>query len=98
MARRTKDVDDLLAQIYANPSDLDVRAVYADRLTELDDERGEFITIQLAHLAGRVTTASRGRETELLRYHAKTWMGSLTGSFSSNRTVFEGGLDRKSVV
>jgi uncharacterized protein (TIGR02996 family) len=37
----------LLEQIYANPYNRELRAVYADYLFEKGDPRGEFISLQL---------------------------------------------------
>jgi uncharacterized protein (TIGR02996 family) len=64
----------LLVEVYATPDDDGPRAVYADRLSELGDPRGEFITLQLARPeAKRLSRA----ETELLRRHFDHWIGEL---------------------
>ena len=41
-------VDALLAQVYAAPDDLELRAVVGDALQQLGDPRGELIALQLA--------------------------------------------------
>ena len=74
--------ESLLAEVYADPDNLDVRAVLADHLLQLGDPRGEFITIGLAR-------RSRGRDPEdpgttrrasqLWEAHAKEWYTPLAG-------------------
>ena len=56
-----------------NPDDDEVRRVYADRLLERGDPRGEFIALQL----GPRSDASARREAALLKAHGHTWLGSL---------------------
>ena len=81
-----------LAAILASPDDLALRAVYADALLERGDPRGEFISLQLAHGAGRATAASLRRELELIAAHRVAWMGSLGRWFSPRAPVFDGGF------
>jgi uncharacterized protein (TIGR02996 family) len=57
---------DLFAQIVAAPDDDAPRAVYADALSETNDWRGEFITLQLARAAGTATKKMAEREREIL--------------------------------
>src|SRR5262249_31074385 len=64
-----------------SPDDLAAHAAYADYLTEQGDPRGEFIQVQLA-LEDHGRPAEEGRrlrdrETELLRRHAREWLGDL---------------------
>lgn len=57
--------DELLAAIYASPREDGPRQVYADALIERGDERGEFISLQLARARGEATVAQREREAAL---------------------------------
>lgn len=61
----TANDDELLAAVYAAPHDDGPRQVYADALTERGDERGEFISLQLARARGEATVAQRVREAVL---------------------------------
>lgn len=71
------DPEDLLAAVLADPADDALRQVYADRLIEIGDPRGELINLQYARLAGRLSEADAGREQELLAAHAIHWLGPL---------------------
>lgn len=74
----TRQADEVLAEIYANPADDDLRRLYADLLLEGGDERGELITLQL--LADK-SPAQKKRERELLAAHALDWLGPLAPVF-----------------
>jgi uncharacterized protein (TIGR02996 family) len=65
-------MDPLLRAIYENPHDDGPRLVYADRLIELGDPRGELITIQCGRRKG-----SRGaaEAKKLLGEHIGEWLG-----------------------
>jgi uncharacterized protein (TIGR02996 family) len=65
---------ELLAQIAEHPDDDAPRRVLADLLTERDDPRGEFITLQL-HEALDVKLNKRMRKLE--RTHWQSWLGPL---------------------
>jgi uncharacterized protein (TIGR02996 family) len=56
---------ELLAMVYAAPADDQPRLVFADALTERGDERGEFISLQVARARGQGTAAQLAREREL---------------------------------
>ncbi|MCB9677680.1 MAG: TIGR02996 domain-containing protein [Alphaproteobacteria bacterium] len=79
----------LLAAIYAHPEDDAPRQIYADWLTERDDPRGEFITLQL-----------RGEEKEaakLLKGHEREWLGPLEPMLRKD-VVFERGFPARAVT
>lgn len=57
-----------LAAIYANPTELNLRLVYADLLTSVGDPHGEFITLQCLEAP---TPAQLRRQRALLREHLK---------------------------
>lgn len=69
----------LFDAIVAAPGDDRPRLVYADALTEADDPRGEFITLQCRLASGRVRGAAaqalKAREEELLDAHRAEWFG-----------------------
>src|SRR5262249_20189812 len=69
----------LLAAILADPGNDDLRAVYADHLSEAGDPRGEFISMQLA-LAATKRSKKRvdvdeltARSQALLKQHGPAW-------------------------
>lgn len=72
---------ELFAAVLAAPSDDAPRLVYADALSERDDPRGEFITVQCKLAAGRssprVMKQLRAREAELLAAHREEWFGPI---------------------
>jgi uncharacterized protein (TIGR02996 family) len=77
------EAEALEAAIRANPDDRTVHAAYADYLTERGDPRGEFIQVQLALEDESLPAAERKqlqtREKELLKAHAKNWLGAWAG-------------------
>lgn len=74
---------DLLNAVYAHPTDIQRRLVLADALMDLGDPWGELIAMQCR--GARATSgapesrpeAKSAREKELIRAHAKTWLGRL---------------------
>ena len=71
--KQASDTSALLQAIYDDPLDTSLRLVYADALLEAGDPRGELITLQCNRGDGPVTK----RERELLRLHARTWLGAI---------------------
>jgi uncharacterized protein (TIGR02996 family) len=74
-------LESLEAALVENPDDLATHMAYADFLDEQGDPRGEFIRVQL-QLEDNSRSSSerdklRKREQELLKTHAKTWLGEL---------------------
>lgn len=72
----TKQEARLLDAIFCDPQDDGPRAVYADWLTERDDPRGEFITMQLAR-ANDWAADTWKHEKTLLTEHGRKWIGPL---------------------
>ena len=69
--------DALLAEIIEHPADDGPRLVYADKLAEAGDPRGEFIQIQCSIAAGsRDVTLLRREHALLSRYRAR-WIDEL---------------------
>jgi uncharacterized protein (TIGR02996 family) len=82
----TRDVaDQLFARIYADPSDVEARAVLADLLQELGDPRGVLIATQLA---GRAPDLVK----EIARKHAKHLLGPLAPVVIAETAIFAGGF------
>jgi uncharacterized protein (TIGR02996 family) len=79
---KLKSAGALLAEILANPDDDAPRLVYADWLTQREDPRGEFITIQceLARTRDAAPASLREREAALLKKHKKAWVGEFAGT------------------
>jgi uncharacterized protein (TIGR02996 family) len=71
------DPESLLAAVLADPADDALRQVFADRLIELGDPRGELINLQYARLAGRLSEEDAQREQALLAAYAMDWLGPL---------------------
>ncbi len=85
----TRTLDDLLADIYRDPQDDRLRAVYGDALQELDDPRGEFIALQLQ--TERTKEGSK-REKALLKKYEREWLGPLEPAVSKKDTEFARGF------
>jgi uncharacterized protein (TIGR02996 family) len=77
----------LLAAVYADPSDRNARSVYADWLIAQNDPRGEFIALQLARGHDDPPTL---RERQLLDAHGKVWLGALAATVGHRE--FRGGF------
>jgi uncharacterized protein (TIGR02996 family) len=69
--------DKLLASIYADPTNHDLRQVCADGLLELGDPRGELITVQSRLVETPADQALQIRQRQLLKTHGKRWLGPL---------------------
>jgi uncharacterized protein (TIGR02996 family) len=65
----------LLDAVVASPDDDTPRLMFADYLTERSDPRGEFIALQCARAAGRVSDEARRREAELFQQHRTAFLG-----------------------
>ncbi len=94
----TRVADALLDAIYTAPDDHGLRSVYADWLVERGDPRGEFIHLQLAAARGQLSPDGAYREAELLRLHARNWLGPLTKVIPTGERVFERGFLQKCTV
>ncbi|MFO0597086.1 MAG: TIGR02996 domain-containing protein [Myxococcaceae bacterium] len=68
-----KSGEELLAAVYASPSDDAQRLVYGDWLVQQGDPRGEFISLQ----AQPPTEKSKKRLEALAKKHWKSWVGLL---------------------
>lgn len=73
----TRDLAALEALVFAAPDDDAPRLVFADALMEKGDPRGEFLTLQFAREARRLSNAERQREHALQGEHQVAWLGSL---------------------
>ena len=86
LAKRIGDIDrPFLVRIAENPDDDDARHVYADRLQERGDPRGEFIALQLAN-------QSAPRIEKLAADHADIWVGALRPFLRLDNCRFERGF------
>jgi uncharacterized protein (TIGR02996 family) len=82
----------LLAAVYANPADDALKQVYADRLAETEDPRGEFISLQFLHATGTATKEQQAREAALLKRHLAAWLGPLATHVVKAQAQFEKGF------
>jgi len=71
---RDDALDALLREVHARPDADDARLVLADALLARGDPRGELIALQLAAPGD---DRQRGRIEQLLREHARRWLGAL---------------------
>lgn len=84
--------DALLAAVWADPQDDSPRQVYADFLSERGNPRGEFITLQLADATGTLDAAGKKRMKELLKKHARDFLGPLQPAITLTNLRFERGF------
>ena len=94
-AKRTQGaeiVDELLAAVYATPTDDGPRLVLADHLMQRGDPHGELINLQLARAGGRADDTTRARELELLAQSNGQWAGRIGLAFEAARFVFHRGF------
>jgi uncharacterized protein (TIGR02996 family) len=89
---RPRPTEALLAAVYADPADDELRRVAADALLEAGDPRGEFIHLQLRRAAGGLEPASERRERQLLKQHRDAWLGPLLPFVAKARVEFEKGF------
>jgi uncharacterized protein (TIGR02996 family) len=82
-------LDELLDAVYRDPASDELRAVYADALTEAGDPRGELIALQLARRSARGPSA---REVALLRSYARTWLGAIDPLVHHDHLVYRRGF------
>lgn len=83
MSRREKkppepmspEIEELFAQVYADPDDDSARLVLSDALIERRDPRGDFIVMQFGRASGRAIQANK--EMKLLRQFQTKWLGVL---------------------
>jgi len=92
----TRSLDDLYAEVYANPALDAPREVLADALVEAGDPRGELIQLQLARARGAGSAASRARERALLATHAAAW--TLLRAIDPRTVEFERGFPARAHV
>ncbi|MEZ4320738.1 MAG: hypothetical protein R3F61_24870 [Myxococcota bacterium] len=84
-----RDVAGLWAEVWADPQNLAVRAVLADRLQEDGDPRGQWMALQL----GRGATGTPTREERaLLKQWERTWLGAIEPVVLRQGTVWETGV------
>jgi uncharacterized protein (TIGR02996 family) len=89
-------LDELFARVYAAPDAVDVRLVLADALLEAGDPRGELIALQHARRTSTRPDAPTKRERELLKRHAREWLGRIAPSILLTQPlVFELGFAAK---
>ena len=68
------------------------RLIYADWLSERNDPRGEFISLQIKKSQAELTDEEKKRERALLKAHAGRWLGPLEPLIESQSVVFERGF------
>jgi hypothetical protein len=67
-------IDELFAEVYANPDDDQLRRVLADALLSINDPRGELILFQL-----EPEKDDHRRAMRLIQAHGLSWLGPLRG-------------------
>ena len=74
---QSKSAAEVVAVVFAEPDDLTVRQVCADRLSELGDLRGEYLSLAFASAAGPLPPKSQKRLDALFHKNAGHWAGAL---------------------
>jgi uncharacterized protein (TIGR02996 family) len=83
--------DELYAQVLLRPDDAGVVKVWADRLLEQGDPRGEFVVLQLAQEEGRLDANGEVRMRALQEAHQRAWLPGQVGRVAE-RAVFRRGV------
>lgn len=91
VSSKSRELDDLLSAVYADPTDNAARLVYADALLERGDPRGELISVQMRLAEHPNDREAKQREKALLERHAKSWLGT-AGRYIAADFVFERGF------
>jgi uncharacterized protein (TIGR02996 family) len=86
-APKKRAPDDALAAVYADPTNDAPKLVYADALVEAGDPRGELILLQAGQKRG-----SKKRIGELVKKHARVWLGPLYDAVALDTVVWELGF------
>lgn len=84
--------EELLAEVYADPNDVEARLIYADRLLESGDPRGELIILQCSGEDTPLSKEQRRREKELLAKHSVDWLGDLSPVLLKTGLVYKRGF------
>lgn len=87
-----KLAEELLAEVYAQPQDVEARLIYADRLLESGDPRGELIILQCSGGEAPPSKEQRQREKELLAKHGVEWLGDLAPVLLKTGLVYKRGF------
>ena len=89
----------LLQEVYAAPGDDDLRMVLADALTEIGDDRGELIVIQMREAHGaKLSREMRRRQRELLTMYGRTWLGPIEPALQKSELAYRRGFPVKGRV
>lgn len=91
---RATSADDpapFFARVYADPNDIEARAVLSDLLLQRGDPRGEFIALQLAR-AESGSARRTSREAELEDQWGRLWLGATEPCIQQGGVVFERGF------
>lgn len=89
----------LLQEVYAAPGDDDLRMVLADALTEVGDDRGELIVIQMREAHGeKLSREMRRRQRELLTMYGRTWLGAIEPALQKSELAYRRGFPAKGRV
>jgi uncharacterized protein (TIGR02996 family) len=74
---QSKGAAEALAAVFESPDDLTARQVCADRLSELGDPRGEYVSLAFASAAGPLPPKSQKQMDALFHKNAGHWAGAL---------------------
>lgn len=84
--------ESLRTQVYADPSNIELRYVLSDALQELGNPWGEFIALQLRASEHTVTDEQNRRLRELERVHGRSWLGGIERALTRKGLVFRCGF------
>ncbi|MFT3842195.1 MAG: TIGR02996 domain-containing protein [Myxococcaceae bacterium] len=84
--------ESLIAAVYADPFNDELRLIAADKLSEAGDPRGEFITLQFQRANGNQSREGAEREIALRNKHGAKWLGHLGSAVVKSAAGFEKGF------
>jgi hypothetical protein len=85
-------VNDLQARVLEQPGDIDIVRVWADALLEVEDDRGQFIVLQLAAEDRELTAKEQRLERQLLKANRSRWLGKAEAAIDGTKFSFRNGL------
>lgn len=84
--------ESLIAAVFADPFNDELRLIAADKLSEAGDPRGEFIALQFQRANGTQSREGAEREIALRNKHGAKWLGHLGGAVVKSAAGFEKGF------
>jgi uncharacterized protein (TIGR02996 family) len=90
--RQSASLDEQLGYVLSHPEDDDAKLVLADLLQEIDDPRGELITLQFLSEQQKLTREQKNREKQILKDHYQKLLGPLAQNVLKRSVRFRRGF------